>query len=100
MSDFHRTLDAALAREVERTVASWGAALDDAVQRAAEKHLDACYDALVMVEDGEEEIDDPAYGPFCGCNTCVVREVLSAAWVYVSPAGRLAGPLTPSMKGM
>ena len=51
-------------------------------QRAAEAHLEACYEALYD-EDGEEREDlpeSPAVGPFCGCTTCEIREVLHAAW--------------------
>lgn len=50
-------------------------------QQAAEKHLAACYDALVEEEDDPEKWpESPASAPFCGCETCVVREVLYAAW--------------------
>ncbi len=38
----------------------------------------ACAEAL-----DEEEDDSPAWGPYCGCDTCVVREVLYAAWPIV-----------------
>lgn len=50
---------------------------------AAERHLAACHDALWAWserEDGEPEPESPASAPFCGCDTCVVREVLYAAW--------------------
>ncbi len=54
-----------------------------AMQMAAERHLALCEDAL----EAEEEAEDlenlppsPAVGPFCGCQTCVVREVLAGAW--------------------
>lgn len=48
-------------------------------QRAAEKHLIACMEALYE-QDGGNEVESPASGPFCGCETCVIREVLYAAW--------------------
>lgn len=65
------------------TATDWGYE----AQRAAEKHLAACQEA----EWGAEELlgaggeladtpESPACGPFCGCETCVVREVLHAAW--------------------
>lgn len=44
--------------------------LGQAAQRAAEDRLEACYDEL------SEDDDD---GQFCGCITCIVREVLEAA---------------------
>ena len=51
------------------------------VQRKAEDHLTACFEALELREtDADAEIEDPAYGPFCGCTTCLVREVLSVCW--------------------
>lgn len=48
-------------------------------QRAAEEHLLACYAAMHSLDEGVE-VEDPAVGPFCGCETCEVREVLHAAW--------------------
>lgn len=54
--------------------------LDRLYQRAEQKareHLTACLESLF--EDGEEMTCPPAAAPFCGCETCVVREVLMAA---------------------
>jgi len=48
-------------------------------QKAAEKHLAACNEALFAIEDGQE-VESPASAPFCGCDTCQVRETLYAAW--------------------
>jgi hypothetical protein len=48
----------------------------------AEKHLEQCFEALDYSEREdayEDEVEDPSYGPFCGCSTCVVREVLLSA---------------------
>ena len=42
-------------------------------------YLDACYAAEYDDDDGERT-ESPAIGPFCGCTTCVVREVLWAGW--------------------
>ena len=42
---------------------------DQLVQRKAEAHLNACLAAM-----DEVEATSPASAPFCGCNTCVVRE--------------------------
>ena len=82
---FHRTLDRALNSD------RWLDAHDLALHEYVEKHLMACEDALAYSEDGdpwrvgaEEAPEDPSYGPFCGCTTCVVREVLTAAWFYVT----------------
>lgn len=60
-----------------------------AAQQAAEAHLDACEEALWAeeeLEDGAELPDSPACAPFCGCQTCVVREVLFAAWPVFTAA--------------
>jgi len=48
----------------------------------AEEHLDSCFEALDAEGDLGEEAEWPAIlaAPFCGCTTCVVREVLNAAW--------------------
>lgn len=52
---------------------------DQRLQHAAEDHLNACLAALDEADAGETTTT-PAYGPFCGCNTCVVREVLSVTY--------------------
>lgn len=50
-------------------------------QKAAEAHLAACEEAqFAWEENADSEVESPASAPFCGCNTCVVREVLFAAW--------------------
>lgn len=54
-------------------------------QAAAEAHLCACHEALSADEDGED-IESPASAPFCGCETCEVREVLFAAWPFLKLA--------------
>lgn len=38
-------------------------------------HLDAC-----LMEIHEDADDTPASAPFCGCDVCIVREVLYAAY--------------------
>lgn len=48
-------------------------------QIAAEEHLMACWDYLH--DDGEEPED--LAGPFCGCQTCEVRETLHAAYPHL-----------------
>lgn len=50
--------------------------------QVAQTHLDACHEAQCELEDGAQfdDVNDPSFGPFCGCSTCVVREVLFAAW--------------------
>jgi len=54
-----------------------------AMQMAAEQHLQACWEAQEAEEDAEDLTtlpESPAVGPFCGCTTCLVREVLAGAW--------------------
>lgn len=48
----------------------------------AEKHLSACWEAYFDEEqDGLSDVEWPeTAGPFCGCDTCIVREVLHAAY--------------------
>lgn len=55
---------------------------DEALQKLAEAHLDSCYEAMDGWDEGEDEdrAPSPAVGPFCGCTTCVVREVLTVAY--------------------
>lgn len=59
-------------------------------QRAAELHLAACMEALSEWEELEDgsiiEIESPASAPFCGCDTCIVREVLWAGWSIMEEA--------------
>ena len=57
------------------------------IQRAAEEHLDACAEALFAMDEGKE-VDSPASAPYCGCETCVVRETLYAGFLK---AGLLDG---------
>lgn len=63
----------------------WGAQM----HAAAQAHLDAVAQAEEALDDAvNNESPDiaaiadasPAYGPYCGCTTCVVRETLAAAW--------------------
>lgn len=55
-----------------------------AAQRAAEERLEAAWAAL---DDEEGECEDPELaGPFCGCTTCLVREVLDAAYPHLREA--------------
>jgi len=56
---------------------------------AAVTHLHACYAALDardsgVTRDDVDAVDDPASAPFCGCEDCMVREVLHAAWPILS----------------
>lgn len=54
-------------------------------QAAAEAHLAACMVSLFAEEEGtdEEAPESPASAPFCGCETCLVREALVGAWKVV-----------------
>lgn len=47
---------------------------------AAKERLAKC--AAVLFEEEEADADGLA-GPFCGCETCMVREVLSAAYPHL-----------------
>lgn len=83
-------------------------------QQAAEAHLALCWEAFYSQEDdgegddGDEPSESPAIGPFCGCETCVTREILYAAWPLMeasvraevaneqAEAGTPPSPTTPS----
>jgi hypothetical protein len=62
------------------------AAQDAGAQRLNDANLVLAY------EDNEPEISHQEYqtaaaelaAPYCGCTTCVVREVIDAAWPYLS----------------
>ncbi len=62
-------------------------------QAAAEKRLAYC-NALEWDSDDMEgiEVSEPC-APYCGCDTCVVREILDAAWPFLLQAAKeeLAG---------
>lgn len=64
--------------------------LETAAHLAAEKHLADCREAYwhdEMCDPDQCECCDipvsPAYAPFDDCNSCIVREVLSAAWPFL-----------------
>jgi hypothetical protein len=58
------------------------------LHRKAEAHLDACDDALYAFEEGEADVVTPAEGPYCGCRTCIVREVLAVVFDDIAAWGR------------
>ena len=71
---------------------------DDLLQKAqdaAEAHIDALQAELWAWENddelGEETTVDDQLGPFCGCDTCVVREILYAAAPYLAKFVRDGG---------
>lgn len=61
--------------------------LEHEAQQAAEHRLRVC--ATVLFEDETDEdivpsdAADQLAGPYCGCDTCVVREVVDAAWPWL-----------------
>ena len=58
-------------------------------QKAAEKHMEAVWDAHYAWEEGDETAESPASAPFCGCETCVVREILHAGWTVFEESVRV-----------
>ena len=69
--------------------------LEQAAQQAAEMRL---ADATAMLFY-DEFADEPGPGrpewseisaPFCGCDTCIVREVIDAAWPYLKQLALMA----------
>jgi hypothetical protein len=69
--------------------------VDDAIgaaQRAGERRLAigmaATYDEVESLGGLEPPGDvSELCGPFCGCDTCIVREVLDAAWPHLVKVG-------------
>lgn len=57
--------------------------VDHAIQMAGERHLVACMDHEHACDFSDNPADwppSPASAPFCGCEKCVTREVLTGAW--------------------
>lgn len=50
------------------------------IHRKAVNHLLACAEAFYAEQNGDTEVKSPAVAPFCGCDDCVVREILVIAW--------------------
>ena len=65
--------------------------LERKAQEAAEARLAYRQAQLYEDEDPAElaEGDEGPSAPFCGCETCIVREVLDAAWPYLREIARL-----------
>lgn len=57
-------------------------------QQAAEAHLAAIWE-YELADEGHPDVPIPDFAaPFCGCDTCIVREVLHAAWPIIMEAAR------------
>jgi len=63
-------------------------ALADKAGVAALDRIERAYHEL-MNEDDYEGPGSPPCAPFCGCMTCMVREILDAAYPYLREAARL-----------
>lgn len=58
--------------------------LEVAAQRAAEERIELAHVSLEDIpEDLEDEIGATLAGPYCGCITCEVREILHAAYPHL-----------------
>lgn len=62
--------------------------LAESASDAALLRLERAYHEL-MYEDEYDGRGSPPLAPFCGCFTCMVREVLDAAYPYLREAARL-----------
>ena len=68
----------------------WG----NEAHQAGIRRLDLCEAWQYYNEGGQDDGElppdtpDPSCAPFCGCETCVVREVLDAAWPIMVEAMR------------
>ena len=66
--------------------------LEQAAQHVAEARLAAAYESLWQEEAGVYDTPelDQLSGPFCGCDACVVCEVIDAAWPYLKKLALMA----------
>lgn len=63
-----------------------------AAQDAASERLEHASTVALYEEDADTDVSEEDYqasaaqlsAPYCGCITCVVREVIDAAWPYLS----------------
>lgn len=62
--------------------------LADKAGQAALMRLERAYHEM-MDEDPYDGPGSPTCAPFCGCFTCMVREVLDAAYPHLKEATRL-----------
>lgn len=69
--------------------------LESEAQRAAEARVNDLEDRFHAEMDGDDDAWDGFEGaaPYCGCTTCLVREVLFAAWPFLQQAGVIAQKL-------
>jgi hypothetical protein len=60
-------------------------------QKAAEERLEDMYLRFSKDMDGDESAWDGYQGEsaYCGCDTCLVREILTAAWDHLMRAAAL-----------
>jgi hypothetical protein len=60
-------------------------------QQAAEARMRDVTDRFWAEEEGDDEAwaGFDAIAPYCGCDTCLVREVLYGAWPHLLEAARL-----------
>jgi hypothetical protein len=57
-------------------------------QEAVDAHIGACWEAFYAYEENGEDVESPSFGPFDGCETCVTREMLYAAWPVIEESVR------------
>lgn len=55
--------------------------LEDLAQQAAERRLAVA--TSVLFDEEDELAAAELTAPYCGCDTCIVREVVAAAWPYL-----------------
>lgn len=62
-------------------------------QRAAEKHIERLDGCLYDEQDGVPDVQWPeSAGPYCGCTTCQVREILWIVWPIIEQDARRHRP--------
>lgn len=64
--------------------------LEREAQKAAEQRLSDAHERFYAEqEDGLDVWEGWEGGAFCGCDTCIVREVIDAAWPYLERLGHV-----------
>jgi hypothetical protein len=72
-------------------------ALEKRAQRAAEQRFDIAMDSVYAEEEYEDQYESlELAGAFCGCTTCIVREILDAAWPHLYEMAHHPATLNPS----
>ena len=71
-------------------------AVEKRAQRAGEQRLNIAMEVVYAEFDDEVDGESEISAPFCGCTTCVVREILDAAWPHMYEMAHHPATLNPN----